>query len=279
VRLGPGRHKDPYDRLVRLSLEQGRVIGCLIEKQLTTPQQYPLSLNALVTACNQTSNRDPVVCYDDGAVQRALASLKDAGLVRFVYPSRGGSATRYRHLLDENLGLDKPALGLVAVLLLRGPQTAGDLRSRTERMAIFDDIAAVNAELERMGASAEPLVLRLARRPGQKEERWVQLLTPDAPTRIDSRGGGGSETSADGAPDLEARPGSARLVDAAMGPGGPMGEWEAPATTGGELGALIGEVIALRAEVAALRAVVEQLQVEEDTRRAVVEQLKTRLSP
>ena len=97
------------------------MIGCLVEKQLTTPQQYPLSLNALVTACNQTSNRDPVVCYNDSAVQRALASLKDAGLVHFAYPSRGGSATRYRHALAEHLGLDKPALGLVASLLLRGP--------------------------------------------------------------------------------------------------------------------------------------------------------------
>jgi uncharacterized protein YceH (UPF0502 family) len=256
----PGGAKDPYDQLVRLGLEQGRVIGCLIEKQLTTPQQYPLSLNALVTACNQTSNRDPVVCYDNGSVQRALASLKEAGLVRFVYPSHGGSATRYRQALDEQLGLDKPALALVAVLLLRGPQTAGELRTRTERMASFDGIAAVNAELERMGSSAEPLVLRLPRRPGQKEERWVQLLTPDAPTRIDTHGDEGGGTSADRAPELEARPGaSAQLVDAIADPGEPTGEYEPSNRTDRQFSALMDEVTALRAEVAALRATVEQL--------------------
>ena len=159
------------------------MIGCLIEKQLTTPQQYPLSLNSLVAACNQSLEPGPGGLLQRGAVQRALASLKDAGLVHFAYPSRGGSATRYRHGLAEHLGLDKPALGLVASLLLRGPQTAGELRSRTERMASFDDIDAVVAELEHMGDRAEPLVTRLPRRPGQKEERWMQLLTPDAPTR------------------------------------------------------------------------------------------------
>lgn len=265
---------------MHLSLEQGRVIGCLIEKQLTTPQQYPLSLNALVTACNQTSNRDPVVCYDDGAVQRALASLKDAGLVHFVYPSRGGSATRYRHVLAEHLGLDQPALGLVASLLLRGPQTAGELRSRTERMASFIDIDAVITELERMGDRAEPLVMRLPRRPGQKEERWVQLLTPDAPTCADTYGGPAGGMGADRAPDLEARPHTlARPVDVADGPGGPTAAYEPPDHLATELSSLFDEVTALRAEVAALRAVVEQLQVEEATRRAAVEQLRTRLSP
>ena len=160
------RTRDSYDQGVRLDVEQGRLIGSLVEKQLTTPQQYPLSLNSLVTACNQTSNRDPVVRYDHGTVQRALASLKEAGLVRFVYPSHGGSATRYRQVLDEQLGLDKTALALIAVLLLRGPQTAGELRARTERMTSLDGVAAVNAELERMGTRAEPLVLRLPRRPG-----------------------------------------------------------------------------------------------------------------
>ena len=256
---------------MRLGLEQGRVIGCLIEKQLTTPQQYPLSLNALVTACNQASNRDPVVSYDGGTVQRALASLKDDGLVRFVYPSHGGSATRYRQVLDECLGLDKPALGLVAVLLLRGPQTAGELRTRTERMASFDGIAAVNAELELMSARAEPLVLRLPRRPGQKEERWVQLLTPETPALIDTHGGGA--TSADRATDLEDRPGApARLVAAGMDPGVPIGEHEPPDRTSRDPSALTDEVAALRAEVAALRAEVAAL-------RAMVEQLLASLSP
>jgi len=166
---------------VSLTLEQGRVIGCLVEKQLTTPQQYPLTLNALVLACNQTSNRDPVVTYEESLVQRTLASLKEAGLVRFVYPSSGRSATRYRHVLGESIGLEDKGLALIAVLLLRGPQTAGELRTRTERMVSFDGLGALNLELEAMAARAEPLVVRLARRPGQKEERWVQLLTPETP--------------------------------------------------------------------------------------------------
>jgi hypothetical protein len=220
---------------VQLTVEQGRVIGCLVEKQLTTPQQYPLTLNALVLACNQSSNRDPVVSYEQGAVQRTLASLKEAGLVRFVYPSSGRSATRYRQVIDESLSLDEPGLALLAVLLLRGPQTAGELRTRTERMATFDGIADVNAELERMAERAEPLVLRLQRRPGQKEERWVQLLTPDAPAIVDA-------------------------FASAEGPQERTGGHEPSDRTVNELGALVDDVAALRAEVSALRAAVEQLQ-------------------
>ncbi len=160
-----------------LSQEEGRVIGSLIEKQLTTPQQYPLSLNALVLACNQSSNRDPVVEFDERTVHDAVASLKTAGLVSFVYPSHGRSVTRYQQLLGEHLAITEQQLALLGVLLLRGPQTAGELRSRTERMCEFDSIAQVEAELERLGGLPEPLVARLSRRPGQKEERWVQLLT------------------------------------------------------------------------------------------------------
>ena len=268
--LGFSNRKHPYDQHVRLGLEQGRVIGCLIEKQLTTPQQYPLSLNALVTACNQASNRDPVTCYDDRTVQRALAWLKDAGLVRFVYPSRGGSATRYRQVLDESLGLDQPALALVAVLLLRGPQTAGELRARTERMTSFDSVAAVDAELERLAAGAEPLVLQLPRRPGHKQERWVQLLTPDAPTGIGNLDDPDrAKTSADRAPDVEAQPGTlAHGVGADVGPAWPTGEREFSDRADSALNALADEVTALRHEVAALRnevavleAAVEQRQM------------------
>ena len=160
-----------------LSQEEGRVIGSLIEKQLTTPQQYPLSLNALVLACNQSSNRDPVVEFDERTVHDAVASLKTAGLVSFVYPSHGRSVTRYQQLLGEHLAITEQQLALLGVLLLRGPQTAGELRSRTERMCEFDSIAQVEAKLERLGGLPEPLVARLSRRPGQKEERWVQLLT------------------------------------------------------------------------------------------------------
>jgi uncharacterized protein len=161
---------------VLLSQEEGRVIGSLIEKQLTTPQQYPLTLNALLLACNQTSNRDPVVEFDERTVDNALASLKAAGLLRFVHPSHGRSVTRYQQLLGEHLGISDQQLALVAVLLLRGPQTGGEMRSRTERMCEFEGIAQVDLELERLSQLPEPVVVRLPRRPGQKEERWAQLL-------------------------------------------------------------------------------------------------------
>jgi uncharacterized protein YceH (UPF0502 family) len=184
---------------VRLSDEEGRVIGSLIEKQLTTPQQYPLTLNALQLACNQSSNRDPVVAYDERTVQDALTSLKAAGLVSYVYPSHGRSVTRYHQVIGERLGLSQPQLALLGVLLLRGPQTAAELRARTDRMCVLEGIAAVEAELAQLAARAEPLVVRLARRPGQKEERWAQLLAerlaedaPAPPPRPSGGDAGGS---------------------------------------------------------------------------------------
>ncbi|HTW06581.1 MAG TPA: YceH family protein [Acidimicrobiales bacterium] len=161
---------------MRLSHEEARVIGSLIEKQLTTPQQYPLTLNALQLACNQTSNRDPVVEFDERTVADALASLKAAGLVRFVHPAHGRSVTRYEQALGQQLAATQEQLALVGVLLLRGPQTVGELRSRTERMCDFDGIARIEDELSRLSNLAGPVVARLPRRPGQKEERWAQLL-------------------------------------------------------------------------------------------------------
>ena len=166
---------------MRLSPEEGRVIGSLVEKQLTTPQQYPLTINALMLACNQSSNRDPVVKYDEPTVHTALASLKAAGLVRFEHPAHGRSVTRYQQVLDEYLGLSVQQVALLAVLLLRGPQTAGELRLRTERMCNFEGIGHVEAELERLSSRGEPLVVRLTRQPGQKEERWAEQLTALAP--------------------------------------------------------------------------------------------------
>ena len=168
---------------MRLSQEEARVIGSLIEKQLTTPDQYPLTLNALLLACNQTTNRDPVVAFDEGTVDQALAALKAAGLVRLVHPSHGRSVTRFQQLLGEHLAISERQAALVAVLLLRGPQTGGELRSRSERMCEFDDITEVDVELESLSRLPEPIVARLPRRPGQKEERWVQLLT-DSPTGV-----------------------------------------------------------------------------------------------
>ena len=156
-----------------------RIIGALVEKQLTTPQQYPLTLNALLAACNQTSSRNPVVSYDERLVDTTLAGLKSRGLLRFVHPSHGRSVTRYRQVLEEVLHLGTAELALLAVLLLRGPQTLAELRSRTERMHDFADPLQVEETLEGLAARDEPLVARLGREPGRREERWLQLLAPD----------------------------------------------------------------------------------------------------
>jgi uncharacterized protein len=165
---------------VSLSVEAGRVLGCLVEKQLTTPQQYPLTLNGLSAACNQTTNRQPVMDLEERTIERALDELKALGLVRFVLPSHGKSVTRYRHVLDQAYGLDTQQVALLAVLMLRGPQTSGELRARTERMAELDSIDAVLHELEFLAGRPEHLVTLLARRPGQKEDRWAQLLAAEA---------------------------------------------------------------------------------------------------
>jgi len=168
-------------RVMDLSAVEVRVLGCLVEKQLTTPQQYPLTLNALVLACNQASNRDPVVSYDEQTVQAAVTSVKTKGLASFVHPSHGRSALRYRHSIDGAWGLDVRPLALVAVLMLRGQQTPGELRARTERMVQFADLGEVQAELDALAARDEPLVVRLRRVAGQKEDRYVQLLSGDVP--------------------------------------------------------------------------------------------------
>jgi hypothetical protein len=166
---------------MKLSPVEARVIGSLAEKQLTTPQQYPLTINALVLACSQTSNREPVVAYDDATVEPALSSLREAGLLRFVHPSHGRSATRYRQVLDERFGLDARSLSILTVLLLRGPQTIGELRARTERMADFGSLEDVQKELDRMAVGDDRMVARLPRLPGQKEERWAETLSAEPP--------------------------------------------------------------------------------------------------
>lgn len=183
-----------------ISVEGGRVLGCLVEKQLTTPQQYPLTLNALSAACNQTTNRQPVMALDDLTIQRALDDLKALGLVRFVLPSHGKSVTRYRHVLDDVHGLDAQQIALLAVLLLRGPQTPGELRARTERMAEFDSTGAVHHQLEALAGRPQPLAQLLQRRPGQKEDRWRQLLATESSPPGSADGG----DSAPGRPGAEA---------------------------------------------------------------------------
>jgi hypothetical protein len=156
-------------------------LGSLVEKQLTTPQQYPLTINALVAACNQTSNRDPVVDYHEDAVVSALDGLKEQRLVRFVLPSHGRTAVRFRHVLDETLALDTRQCAVLGVLLLRGPQTVRELRLRTERMVKFESLDEIEHELHYMASRDAPLVTNVGRRSGQKEERWECSLVPATP--------------------------------------------------------------------------------------------------
>jgi uncharacterized protein len=227
---------------MQIGIEQARVVGSLIEKRLTTPQQYPLTMNALVLACNQTSNRAPVVNYDESEVESALSQLKDQHLVRFVLPSHGRSVVRYRQVLDEVLGVDDRQLALLAVLLLRGPQTVGELRTRTERMVEFDDLGAVEHDLELMANLGDGLVERLERRPGQKEDRWAQLLAvgDDAPTRIPD-------------PDAMFRSASG-VIDV------PAHSTSPSPLPGGQLAELRDEVAALRSEVEGLRSELTELR-------------------
>jgi uncharacterized protein YceH (UPF0502 family) len=153
-----------------------RILGCLIEKQRTTPDAYPLSLNALRLACNQTTNRDPVVHYDEDTIRGGLHRL---GRRRYTRLASGHSsrAAKYRHLLDDELQLDPAEQAVLAVLMLRGPQTPGELKQRTERMQAFDDLAALEEVLTRL--IDKEYVHELARRPGQKEERFQHRLSED----------------------------------------------------------------------------------------------------
>lgn len=178
-----------------LTAEEARVVGSLAEKQLTTPQYYPLTLNALVNACNQSNNRNPVVSYDAATVEGALDSLRQKGFARVIHAGGGSRVPKYRHTMDERLGLDERELALVTVMLLRGPQTVGELRGRTERMADFDGLDAVDHDLDRLTSREPPLVVRLERAPGQKEGRVATTLTavpaeaPGAATTAGARSG------------------------------------------------------------------------------------------
>lgn len=162
-----------------------RVLGCLIEKQRTTPDVYPLSLNALRLACNQSTNRDPVVEYDEATIRAALERLGRKGWTRLA--GAGRRAIKYRHLLDEALRLDDPDLALLGVLMLRGPQTPGELKQRSERLHRFDSLDEVERTLE--GLVTRELAARLPRRAGQKELRYLQLLggdvTPSQPAAVE----------------------------------------------------------------------------------------------
>ncbi|HTW12644.1 MAG TPA: DUF480 domain-containing protein [Solirubrobacteraceae bacterium] len=160
-----------------LTPAEQRVLGCLIEKRFTTPDQYPLTLNALRLACNQTTNRHPLANYDEATVRDAAQRLARYGLARLA-SGHSSRAVKYRHLADEALGLNQQELSLLAVLLLRGEQTPGELKARTERMASFGSLEAVDAALAAL--CERGYVQRVSRRPGQKEDRYRQLLGGDA---------------------------------------------------------------------------------------------------
>ncbi len=159
---------------MNLSASETRVLGCLLEKQRTTPDMYPLSLNALRLACNQSTNRDPVVEYDDEIVRDALHHLERRGLTRLA---SGRRAPKYRHLLAEALPMAEDEQAVVCVLMLRGPQTPGELKQRTERMHPFAELSTLHETLSRL--VERELVMCLDRRPGQKEDRYTQLLEED----------------------------------------------------------------------------------------------------
>jgi uncharacterized protein YceH (UPF0502 family) len=158
---------------------QARVLGALLEKEITTPDYYPLSLNALINACNQKSNRDPVLNLDESLVRSALSALHYNSLARSV-SAADSRVTKYEHRLQEAFNFDRREAAIFCELLLRGPQTPGELRSRAERMHHFDDLTEVQSALQRLISRDPPLVKVLARQPGTKESRYLQLLCGDA---------------------------------------------------------------------------------------------------
>ena len=160
-----------------LSPVEVRVLGSLLEKQRTTPDTYPLTLNALRLACNQSTARDPVVDYGEDEIRQALDRLRRRGFTRLA-SGHGSRAPKFRHLLDDALGTGRDELAILCVMMLRGPQTPGELKQRSERLHAFGDLDAVHRTVDRL--IGRGLVRRLERRPGQKEERYAQLLDEDS---------------------------------------------------------------------------------------------------
>ncbi|MFL5816404.1 MAG: YceH family protein [Conexibacter sp.] len=222
-----------------------RVLGCLIEKQRTTPDAYPLSLNALRLACNQSTNRNPVVDYDEAVIRDALQHSYRRGWTRLT-SGHGSRAAKYRHLLDEALGLAPDELAVLAVLMLRGAQTPGELKQRTERLHRFDDLAAVDATLQQLIGRGH--VAQLQRQPGQKEERYVQLLGGDAGESV-------TPPTAQPAPGPTfAPPASAPSAPpVAATPAPPRAPATLPAAAETRIAQLEREVAELRAELSSLR--------------------------
>ncbi len=243
-----------------------RVLGCLIEKRWTTPDQYPLSLNALRLACNQATNRDPVTDYDEGLVRDAAQRLSKYGLARLA-SGAGSRATKYRHLAEEGLGLDREQLAVLCVLLLRGPQTPGELKGRSDRMAHLASLADVERVLGELGDKG--YAVRMGRRPGQKEDRFRHLLGAEGsaggPVGVEGSAGG---PVAAGGFDEPVTPGASHevpagdhdVVDRAEDMAArsydepPALMARPPVVPAADNGALEARVSALEADVAALRA-------------------------
>ncbi len=160
-----------------LTAEEVRVLGCLIEKEATVPESYPLTVNSLRNACNQSTSRDPVVSYGDYEIENALTTLRGRGLTRTVH-STSNRATKYRHVVPEALSLDAAETAILSVLMLRGPQTIGELKGRTERQHKFESTDQVAALLAALATREQPLARQLERAPGQKDARWTHLLMP-----------------------------------------------------------------------------------------------------
>lgn len=209
-----------------LSPHELRVLGCLLEKERTTPEQYPLTLNALLAACNQRSNREPVLALSETQVADAVDALRHEAL---VWRSESARSERYEHMLERRWELKAPGRAVMALLLLRGPQTAAELRSRSERLHTFGSVAEVEAVLGELARRGEPLVRELARRPGQREARWVQLAGGEPAEPVQS-----SEAAEPG-PGLASDPGTTLSLSA-------------------RVAALETEVARLSAELAALRS-------------------------
>jgi uncharacterized protein len=237
-----------FMHLAELTPPEQRVLGCLIEKRWTTPDQYPLSLNALRLACNQSTNRDPVTAYDETTVREAAQRLCLYGLARLA-SGHGSRAVKYRHLGEEALGLAREELAVLAVLLLRGPQTPGELKARTERMAPLVSLDEVERVLGVL--SERSYARRLVRRPGQKEDRFEHLL-----------GGAGDGETTVSAPAPSFAPAPPPTVSSAPSEPAPAvapaPAATAPAPDGN--GALAERVAALEEEVASLRAELEELR-------------------
>jgi uncharacterized protein YceH (UPF0502 family) len=217
---------------MNLSVSETRVLGCMLEKQLTTPDIYPLTLNSLRLACNQSTNRDPVVDYDDAVLRDALHHLERRGFTRLA--SGRGRAPKYRHLLAEALPMAIDEQAVMCVLMLRGPQTPGELKQRAERMHAFSELSAVHETLVRL--IERGLAACLERRPGQKEDRYTQLLE-DRDTHVDSNANG-ADTAARSASPYEQSSSGPAAASSALVPGNSLEE----------------RVARLEREVAALRA-------------------------